>query len=176
MTTRTSLYDLAAELLTEAAVILGTTTSGAPAIQYVSAGPPPLDCCGILTVHAGIITYGPFNAEFGLGDAFDQANRPVIPIVPLTISAFRCATAVPTGGASITLPAAAKMAADASVVYEDAWTLWNGLRQAITSDELFGGSCKAYMSESATIVAPEGGCVGSVVTLVTELEGFQPLG
>lgn len=174
--TATSLYDLASELLTQSAAILDTTTSKAPKIQYVSHAPPALDCCGLLTVHAGALTYGPFGNEQIIGDAFAQSNRPVVPIAPLYVSVFRCATAVPVGGAQITLPAAAKMAADALVTYTDVWTLWCGIRQQVERGALFAGfPCRPFMTDSVTLAAPQGGCIGWVVGVQVSLDGFSPM-
>lgn len=170
--TSTSLYDLAAELLTQSAAILG---SDAPAIQYVSVGPPAADCCGILTVDVGTLTYGPFNADVVAGDAFMRADQPVINLVPLNITHLMCANAIPQGGTAIRLPAATKMTQDSQNVYTTMWTLWNGLRQSFRDGSLFAGfPCRPWLLGGATPISPEGGCLGYGVTVIVSLDGFDP--
>lgn len=172
--TASSLYDLAAELLTQSAAILATTTAGAPTVQYVSAGPPAYDCCDQLTVDVGIIGYGPFNADVVAGDAYARLTEDVVTLVPLNVTHLRCANAKPAGGIRMGTPAHTKMTLDAQTIYEDGWVLWNGLRGAARTGALFSGTpCRPFALSGASVIAPEGGCLGYAVSLVVELDGYS---
>lgn len=172
--TASSLYDLAAELLTQSAAILATTPAGAPSVRYVSLGPPAYDCCDQLTVDVGTIAYGPFNSDVVAGDAFARLDQNVVNLVPLNVTHLRCASAVPQGGTKITLPQAAKMTVDSQMVYTDGWVLWNGLRGAMRAGTLFApGACRISALGGATPISPQGGCLGYGVTLIVELDGYS---
>lgn len=173
--TADSLYGIASELLATAVAILAGTAAGAPANQYVSHGPPAYDCPNTVAVNAGMIQYAP-NLQKGPGGIFDPRMDVQI-LVPLTITALRCATALPQGGAVITLPTAAKINADAQMVYADGWSLFCGVRNANRDGTLFTHwPCRVLEIDSAIPIAPEGGVLGWSLTLHIQLDGFDPVG
>lgn len=176
--TATSLYDLAAELLAVASGILAATPSGVPAAKYVSQGPPAIDCPNQLTVHAGIVAYAQ-DLSRGGADGIIDPRFPVVPMVPLTITAMRCASkqALPSGGAQLKLPQITAIQADAKVCYIDAWSLFNGLRRAQREGTLFAGyPCRKFDIGGCIPLAPEGGALGNMVTLEVQLDGYDAAG
>lgn len=174
MTDSTSLWGVASALLVQAASILDTTPAKAPAIQFVSHGPPPFDCCGMLAVAVGQITYEPV-ARGAPPYRTPDPKMGVVNRVPLTVYALRCATAVPEGGIQITLPQAQKMSADAQATYSDAWALWCGLRNRHHAGTLFPGyPCRVYDVDLGQPIAPDGGCIGWSVAVHVDLDGYSP--
>lgn len=174
--TATSLYDLAAELLTVAAGILAATPSGAPAAKYVSQGPPAIDCPNQLTVHAGLVAYAQDLSRGGRDSAIIDPRFPVVPMVPLTITAMRCVSkqAMPSGGVQMRDPQLTAIQADAKVCYIDAWSLFNGLRRAQREGTLFAGyPCRKFDIGGVIPLAPEGGALGNMVTLEVQLDGYD---
>lgn len=169
-----SLYAVAHELLEVAAAILATTPAGAPTIQFVSHAPPPYDCCDTLAVHVGMIEYRTLRRG-ALGANVLDPRVPVVPVVPLTITALRCQTAVPTGGLQIDLPTAAQISADAQVLARDGWALFNGIGNAYRDGSLFAGfPCRVADVDALMPVAPEGGCLGWLLMVSVDLDGYTP--
>lgn len=170
-----SLYDVAHELLVKAAAILDTTPAGAPTIQFVSHAPPPYDCCDTLAVHVGVVEYRTLRRGALSGTGAPDPRVPVMPQVPLTITALRCQTAVPTGGIQIDLPTAAQINADAQVVARDGWALFNGIGNAYRDGTLFEGfPCRVADVDALMPVAPEGGCLGWLLMVSVDLDGYTP--
>lgn len=177
MTNASSLYGAAAELLAKAVSILAGTPGGAPANQYVSHGPPAYDCCSTVTVHVGQLNMGPFRRGAEGTTIFDPLQTNVVPTVPLVITALRCASAQPQGGMQISLPAAAKIAEDAALVYADGWSLFIGVNKAFRDNTLFSGfPCRPFQVDPAIPISPEGGCLGWAISLQVALDGFDPPG
>lgn len=176
-TTASSLYDAANELLGKAKAILTAGANGAPAFCYVSHGPPPYDCCDMLTVHVGMIENDPDFLRTGTMGRHIDPKMPTVPRVPLTVTVLRCQNALPGGGTQITMPTAAQMDADAKRVSDDGWTLFCGLHKAYRDGSLFTGyPCRPVEVGSALPVAPEGGCLGWAIAVMIELDGFDPAG
>lgn len=182
MTDRSSLYGIAAELLAKSAAILAALPAGAPSKQYVVHGPPAYDCCDMLTVHADSIRYGPYQRS-AQGSVIPDPKMHVVPMVPLVVTVLRCASAQPQGGVVITLPQASEIAADAAMVYQDGWALFSGLYTAFRNGSLFtpsdgraGWPCRAMQVDPALPVSPQGGCLGWLVNVQVQLDGFDPAG
>jgi hypothetical protein len=173
--TAASLYDLASELLGVSAAILAGTSSGAPTWQVITQGPPPYDCTDMLAVSVGTIAHDP---NLGRLQGVIRDNRVmVVPIVPMTVTVLRCASAVPTGGVAIDLPTVAQILADSEKVYQDGWSLFCGLNGLYRSEQLFSGyPCRVFAVDGALPIAPEGGALGWGITLHVQLDGFDPPG
>lgn len=178
MTSATSLYAIAAELLTRSAAILAGTAAGAPDTQFVSQGPPPYDCPNQLTVHAGIIQYGNFRAG-AEGTTIRDPKMHTVIMVPLTITALRCARpgALPQGGIEILNADPAQIQADAEAVYADGWSLFCGINKLYRDGSLFAGfPCRPFEVDAALPISPDGGMLGWALTLHVQLDGFDPPG
>lgn len=177
MTDASSAYALAVELLQASQAIIAGTPGGAIDNAYISHGPPVYDCA-LLTVHAGVLQYAPsIRRGPPEGSVQPDPKMPVVLVVPLTITALRCALAVPQGGLEISLPTGDETASDAEKIYADGWSLMNGIRHRILADTLFPGyPCRIWDFDNVTPVAPEGGFYGWMMNLYVQLDGFDPPG
>lgn len=165
------LYDAAAELLDASAAALATTPGGAPGSRYVSMGPPVYDCCDLLTVHAAETT-PVVMAESG-SQAMPQL-RPAVPMVGLVVTALRCYPII-EGGVSIGVPNAATLGAVSRDLYGDGWTLLFYLRGLARSNRLFADRpCRAVAIGPLAPTPTQGGCAGWTVTVVVQVDGFDP--
>lgn len=176
--TADSLYQVAVELLSRSAAILAATPAGAPTNQYVAHGPPAYDCCDSLIVHAGTLQYGDFSRG-ATGSPRVDARFPVVPVVPLTITALRCVNqqAMPQGGVQIKPAQLASIAADAQKVYRDGWSLLCGIYKMQREQTLFAGyPCRVFEVDGVLPISPEGGCLGWSLDVHVQLDGFDPAG
>lgn len=173
-----SLYAAATSLLGAAATVLAGTPAGAPATQYVAHGPPVYDCADSLIVHAGTLQYGDFRR--GATDAMMRDPRMgVVPMVPLTIVVLRCVNrqAMPQGAVGMRNAQAAKIQADAEIVYRDGWSLFNGIHKLNRAQALFAGyPCRVFEIDGVLPVSPEGGVLGWTMDVHVMLDGFDPPG
>lgn len=176
--TQDSLFTAASGLLAAGVAILAGTPAGAPKHQYVAHGLPAFDCPDSLIVSVGTLQYGDFAS--GATDALTRDPRMhVVPIVPLTLIALRCvnAQAMPQGGVTLRNAQAAKIQADAEIVYRDGWSLFNGIHQMQRAGTLFAGyPCRAFEIDGVLPVSPEGGTLGWMLDVHVQLDGFDPPG
>lgn len=172
MTSPSSLYGLARELLDVAIASLGADP---PKVSWVSIGDPPNDGCNLVTVH--VPTFGAQTgmwsggAGAGLGalraDAYGSVN-----VISLTITIIRCVS-IAKGGGSISVPTAAAMDTDAQRSYRDGWRIWNGVRTALHEGRLWTTySCRNVELGPAIPIAPAGGGAGWTINVITTLDGY----
>lgn len=178
MTDASSVYALAVELLTASQQIIAATPGGPLTNAYISHGPPAYDCPDMLTVHVGVLQYAPqIRRQAPTAPPQPDPKMPVVLVVPLTITALRCAHAVPDGSLELALPTGDATASDAEKVYADGWSLMNGIRKKILNGSLFPGHpCRIWDFDNVTPVAPEGGALGWMMNLYVALDGFDPVG
>lgn len=159
------LYTQAASLLEACEDLLGAR---APAVSFVSPGPPVFDCCPMLSVHVSGINEGgtPPPGALGAGHRYTSAR---VNQVGLVVSIVRCDQESSAG----VFPDVAKKEETAAEVYEDIWTLWNGLNRMSANGELFQG-CGERFFDGARPITPSGGCVGFLFLIRLTLPGFDP--
>jgi hypothetical protein len=179
VTDRDSLYEVALELLTASAAILATTSGGAPTNRLVVHGLPAFDCCDSLFVSVGTLSYDSLMRQppGGAPGSMRASQMPVVPIVPLTVTALRCVSrqAMPEGGLAIRAADADAIQTDARAVYADGWSLLCGLYHAHKDGSLFADyPCRVSEVGAVIPVAPEGGCLGWAVVVTVTLDGFTP--
>jgi hypothetical protein len=84
---------------------------------------------------------------------------------------------MPQGGLQFHEPQVAAMLSDAQKVYEDGWSLFNGIRKLVNANTLFAGyPCRIWDISDTIPVAPEGGALGWMLTVRVQLDGFDPPG
>jgi len=166
------LYDAAESLLAAAATAIAAGGNVAPAVQYVSAGPPAIDCCDQLTVHVQL------HVQVAMREAGSQAipqSRPAVQMATFVVTAMRCYPIV-EGGVQLRVPDGQKLDAAARVVYLDGWALWNGVRTLIRTDRLFPGRwCRSVDTGPMTPMPTQGGCAGWQLPVLAEVDGYSPL-
>lgn len=164
-----SLYDLAAELLTHAQAATATTSAGAIGSAYVSISDPAYDCCPQLTVHARIGDKPAFAPNQAPGDATHRLRGPSLNLFSFRVTLLRCVKIVTPGG----VPAPSALNADAALAYEDGWVLWNYLAGRIRDGSLWAGfPCRDVSLGPLQPVNPQGGCAGWVLDLLVSLDGY----
>lgn len=171
--TADTLYDLQVELLGFCAASLAELPAGAPARQYVSIGPPALDC-EQLTVHAYQVGEGgtsPANAPL------DRFRRGVT--VPRIVLAFLVVTVVrdcypgPTGRELSKPPEVALLDAAAKTITADGWQLWNAVPAALAAGELWG-ACHFTGWEPLLPIPASGNVAGWTFPMQVQIDGFSP--
>ena len=165
------LYDQCVELLDAAVDALDTIPSlapgllGAPERAFVSAGTPALDCCNQLTVNAAPIVEAPTAPlEMGAGTRHQQQFRKNYVGFQITIT--RCADIVDMP------PSVAVLQAVAEQTDADAWALWNYLWNLARSGGIFTICGGVYFDRLAPLTS-SGGCVGWVLSMRAEMEGYE---
>lgn len=137
---------------------------GAPARSFISPGQPQYDCdCegdGQLTVHSPAINSDPIEAI---------KNHERLNIVTLQATILRCGDLWPEGGGP---PDPEDATATAAQVNADAWALWNHIFNLISAEALFT-VCSKIFWDGLRSITPQGGCVGWVLTLRVERDGYQ---
>jgi hypothetical protein len=166
--TVSSLYDLAAEVLTVSQDCLATTAAGTPAISYVSPATPAFDCCPALIVHVQSLTeettspLSPAPATGARAGSFGRIN-----LAQLVVSALRCAPRLQNDGSVLV----ADKQAVALEVLEDGWALWCGFAHAIQCGS-FQGLCSDVHFDRGQSINEQGGCVGWQFNFRAMIEGI----
>lgn len=172
MAQASDLYDAANQLLTAAATAIEAGGGMAPAVRYVSAGPPAIDCCDQMTVHVLL------QSQVSMREAGNQSlpqMRPAVPMATFVVTTTRCYPIV-EGGVTLRVPDAAKLDAASRTIYLDGWAMWNGLRTLLRTDRVFAGRwCRSVETGPMTPVPIQGGCAGWSLPVLCEVDGYSPL-
>lgn len=163
-----TLGEYADEVLGVAELALATTDAGTPDRSYVTAWTPALDCCPALICQVLPLREAPTSP---LSPAEETALRTKFGSVVLAtyvIWAIRCA-AEPFGNEG--LPRVEDITVVAHQVMQDGWALWNGIRKAQQTGNLFDG-CLGMHMDGAVSIPEQGGCVGVTLTLRASIAGI----
>lgn len=171
MAAASDLYDAASQLLDAAATAIEAGGGAAPAVRYVSAGPPAIDCCDQMTVHVQL------HAQVAMREAGNQGlpqGRPAVPMATFVVTTMRCYPIV-EGGVTLRVPDGQKLDAAARTIYLDGWAMWNGVRTLIRADRLFAGRwCRSVETGPMTPMPTQGGCAGWQLPVLVEVDGYTP--
>jgi hypothetical protein len=166
ISTVSTLFDLAVDLLQAADDALATTEAGPPAKSYISPGIPTFDgLCDTLVVYGASLTEestSPLNPPPSPGW---RHRRGRINLAGLTVVSARCGSTSPS-------PTAAALTADAKKSLEDGWAIWNVITQKIRNDDLFGGACSDVHYDGGLSLTPQAGLVLWQMTLRIEIGGY----
>jgi hypothetical protein len=165
----TDLHTLAEDFLQACAEALDTipvydaTLGGAPDRMFVAPGPVALDCCDQLAVYVGTI------AEGDSAPTPPKASIARINHVTLLATASRCVPVPDTNGNP---PPTTEQEASARQINADKWALWNHIYGLITEGLLFDRCCDVIWF-GLTALAPNGGCGGSLLTIMVCFDGYE---
>lgn len=174
MSTATSLFDVAAELLAAAQAGAATTSGGMFPIGYVSLAAPAFDCCPALIVHVDRFGHEPAGGDAArLGPLHRLVQNAAVIVVDLTVTMIRCVPIV-GAGAEVVLPSVPALAASAAETYQDAWAIRNHLASEHRANRLLPGLCREVEIGTATPVNPQGGCGGWLLPVRVQLDGYTP--
>ena len=175
MTTATSLYDMAVDLLGHAVAALATTPSGAPARQFVSVGDPAYDCCPLVSVHVRAGDRAPYGPAQSAGDSLHRSRTTTVNLFSFTVTTLRCVPVMQGGAGGIMSPTPADLSASASEVYQDGWVLWNTLSRDLRAGTLWTGYPVRELELGPIVPAnTSGGCGGWLLLLTAALDGYVP--
>jgi hypothetical protein len=164
----TSLLELttvAQSLLDEVVVILGTTTLGAPASQFLTPARPAIDC-EFVAVQVSRLSEDATTPQVGTSSKRRNHFGNVI-MATFVIYVVRCAPNMQ----GMSLPTDAAKTASAGEVLEDAWALWNGIR--VAQETLFD-DCLGVYFDGGVPIQESGGFVGWQFQIRASLEGYTP--
>lgn len=167
----TDLYDLAVEYLEACQAALALTPGGSIERAYVSPGSPAWDCCPQLTVFVGSTGQAATSPVGGLSEGQRITKTGAINLIPLVATVLRC---VPTAGEGPSWPSGPAQEAAARELLCDVWAIWNLLVRRKARNELFGGRCREMMMSPSVPVGPSGACGGWDITVLVQLDGFDP--
>lgn len=163
--TSVSLGLLSRALLDAAVGILATTGAGAPVHQFVTVARPAFDCEMVAVQLSRLADDATSPAGLGSKRRNVFGN---IPLPSLDVFVIRCTTPLPNSGE---FPSDEAKTETAMIVQEDAWVLWNGLRDQ--QDELFDG-CTGVYFDYGIPVAERGGYVGWQMSIRSPIGGYAP--
>jgi hypothetical protein len=164
-TTLQQLTTVAQAVLDEAVAILDTTVAEAPESQFLTATRPAIDC-EFVAVQVSRITEDT-TSPLGITETKKRNAFGNIILATFVIWVVRCGPDI-SGGLP---PSDAGKTANATIVQEDAWALWNGFRDA--QDVLFDGCLGVYF-DGGTPVQESGGFVGWTFQIRASIEGYLP--
>lgn len=167
-----ALYDALTELFDLCVVALADTPDGAPECRHLTPGPPSWDVVPSLFVWAG----GPAVADtFPLQPALAPAHRVTtmgqVDLVSITATILRCAPMLTDDGG---LPSDQEFTDTTRQTSADLWAIWNHIKQAKRTGQLFGPPERELFMDPAVAVAQQGGACGWNITLRTQLDGYRP--
>lgn len=156
------------ELLEIASDALASTVGGPIEYQFVTVEEVSHDC-ELLAVTMRTIG----DAPFGTGSTLGAGNRHITGA--LNLYGFRvtvvraCQPQIDEGG---NFPSAQEHDDAATISIEDVTAIWNAVRQAWRSGELFGGGCSKLFFDGARALAAAGGLAGWEIDFRTDIDGF----
>lgn len=167
-----ALQEAAAEYLAACAAALDALTSEqAPALQFVSHGPPAWDCCPMLAVHVGAALVAPTAAGTGaLAPGHRIVLTGIVTQISLTATILRCHPTTPDGSA----PDPEVMTAFAAVTNADLWAIRNWLTARHNDGTLFADRCRELELDTAAALTVEGLCAGWLIPIRLTLDAFIP--
>jgi len=170
VSTVSTLFDLAGELLAAAEDALATTEAGPPAVSYISPGVPTFDfLCDTLVVYGATLTEdstSPLNPPPSTGW---RHRRGRINLAGLTVVSARCGITDAKSNANVM---AANLTAASKKSLEDGWAIWNVITQKIKNDDLFGGACTDVHYDGGLSLTPQAGLVLWQMTIRVEIGGY----
>ncbi len=166
LSTVSTLFDLAVDLLAAGDEALATTEAGPPEKSYISPGIPTFDgLCDTLVVYGATLTEestAPLNPAPSTGW---RHRRGRINLAGLTIVSARC-------GSTKASPSPLELTADAKKSLEDGWAIWNIVTQKIADGSLFGGACADVHYDGGLSLTPQAGLVLWQMSLRVEIGGY----
>lgn len=175
VSTVSSMYDLAVDLLDAVVAAMGTTDAGPPERSFVALGAPAWETsCSQAAVQVLTLTEeGTRDLSPPMQPGF-RHSRGRVNLVGMTAWSVRCIQAS-QGNAQTYGPASdAQLSAEARAGYEDGWAIWNHINRAVRDGSLFGGPCADVHMDLGVPVTPAGGLGGWQFTLRVELNGYLP--
>lgn len=164
-TTVDQLTAVAQSLLDTSAIILDTTVAMAPASQFLSPSRPAIDCefLAVQITRLAEDTTSPLTLT-----AVKRRNHfGNIILATFVIYIVRCAPEIK----GVNPPSDAAKTASAAMVQEDAWALWNGIREYQAS--LFD-DCLGVYFDGGVPIQESGGFVGWQFQIRASVEGYDP--
>lgn len=169
----TDLYDAADEYLGACVDALNAlTTAGAPDRAFVSHGPPPLDCCPMLSVHVGNAGIAGTFTDAALGVGHRIVTTGVVETVQLTATIVRCFPAAAAGSGKP--HSVAEHEANAARTNADVWAIVNWVIAAKRAERLFAPLHRELSIGVAAARTVEGFCAGWLIPIQVTLDGFTP--
>ena len=167
VTTLTTPTEYAQELLDLCSVALADTVGGPVDREYLSAGRPVLDC-EQLTVSVTSLGDASFPAQSVVG-AGQRHITGALNLYGFLVTIVRCVPTIDENGA---IPTVGEESDAAAKVHQDLIAIWNAVRQAKRSDDLFGGSCELLFFDGARALDSEGGLGGWEIEFRADISGF----
>lgn len=143
------------DLLVVCETALAATEEGTPP-SWTSPAPPAFDCCPALIVHVSRLAEAPTAPASPSEQTARRVTLGGVILATYVIDILRCAANPPTSGR---LPTPAAITAVAHVVQQDAFAIWNGLRAAVRSGDIFE-TCQGVHFDGGQPIREQGGCVG----------------
>lgn len=162
-------FDLLDLWLGAAADALALTDAGAPALQFVSPGPPAFDCCPFVSTHGFTLAEAPTSTPGGPLAASARVQNVAVLLYSVVVTAIRC---VPVPDSNGNPPSAEAQALAARAINQDIWALWNRLSADLRSGYL-ADRCPGAFRDGALAVNNSGGCGGWTLTFRVPLPGLD---
>jgi hypothetical protein len=150
--------------------LLSPGLGGAPARTFISPGTPADDCCEQLSVQVAAVTTSPI-AQPGIQQGHLQSGYRDS-LVALNIRITRCMPGWEANAVNDTTPSADDLTEKAAQVNADGWALWTHLFNLVVAGQLFT-ICDEVWWDGMRSYGPSGGCVGWVLTIRAQLDGYQ---
>lgn len=164
-----SLHETAQDLLDVVEEAVATTAAGFTGKVALVPGTPALDAeCNTIYVWAQGIA-DEQTAPFGIAQAGQRRRLSWINLVALHAQVIRCLAS----GRTQNVPSAAQLSADARMVMEDGWAIWNAVSTAVRAGGLFGGPCSDVHFVGMTPYGPQGGMGGWTFQAQVALDGYE---
>ena len=155
-----------AEALLDASVdILNTTTALAPTSQFLASGRPAFDC-EFVAVQVTRLAEDATSPTSVLSTKKRNHFGNII-LATFVIYVVRCGPNISSG----LPPNDASKTSNASLVFEDGWAIWNGIRDV--QDELFD-DCLGIYFDGGLPLPDSGGYVGWQFTIRASIPGYVP--
>lgn len=152
-------------LLDASVIILDTTAALAPTSQFLTSGRPAFDCEFVAVQIPRLNEES--TSPLSVLDTKRRNRFGNIIIANFIIYVVRCGPEIRNG----LPPTDAAKTANAAMVFEDGWALWNGIRDV--QDDLFD-DCLGVYFDGGTPIAEQGGYVGWQFAIRASIEGFVP--
>jgi len=172
-----SMYDLATELLEAVIAAMATTEEGiANLSSYVALGEPALASnCDQAIVQLTGLGEGATNPTTPTEVTGIRHSRGRLNLVGLAAYALRCQPITENNSQTTMLPSFETLQEYAKISYEDGWAIWNLINRAINSESLFNGPCTIVHFDGGIPFTPQAGLGGWLFRLRVELNGYDPL-
>jgi hypothetical protein len=164
-----SLHETAQDLLDVFETAVAGTTAGFSGRVALTPGIPALDAeCNTVYVWAQGIA-DEQTSPFGIAQSGQRRRLSWVNLVTLYAQVTRCIAS----GRTQNPPSEAQLSADARMVMEDGWAIWNAVSTAIRDGGLFGGPCNDVHFVGMTPYGPQGGMAGWTFQAQVALDGYD---